>query len=44
MREDSEALRLLLNWSNLAKDRESWTEKIQQILGHTQQKLERVID
>ena len=37
VREDLEALRLLLNWSRLAKDRESWRDKIHQILGHTQQ-------
>ena len=37
MREDLEALRLLLNWSRLAKGRESWRDNIQQILAHTQQ-------
>ena len=37
VREDLEALRLLLNWSRLAKDRELWRYKIHQILGHTQQ-------
>ena len=37
VREDLEALKLLLNWSRLAKDRESWRDKVQQILGHTQQ-------
>ena len=30
-------LKMLLSWSGLAKDRESWKDKIQQILGHTQQ-------
>ena len=28
--------RLLLHWSGLAKNRESWRDKIRQILGHTQ--------
>ena len=34
---DLEALRLLLNWSRLAEDRESWKVKIKHILRHTQQ-------
>ena len=37
VREDLEAVRLLLNWSRLAKDRQLWRDQIQQILGHTQQ-------
>ena len=37
VRGDLEALRLLLTWSRLAKDRELWRDTIQQILGHTQQ-------
>ena len=40
VREDVEALKMLLNWSGSAKDRESWEDNIQQILGHTQQMLE----
>ena len=36
VRQDLEVLKMLLNWSRLAKDRESWRDKTHQILGHTQ--------
>ena len=30
-----ESLKLLLNWARLAQDRESWRNKIQDLLRHT---------
>ena len=35
VREDLEALIMLLHWPRLAKGRESWRDSFQQILGHT---------
>ena len=35
VREDLESLKLLLNWAQLAQDRESCRNKIQDLLGHT---------
>ena len=43
VREDWEALRLLLNWSRLAKERESWRDVLQQILEHTQQNAGKIL-
>ena len=37
VREGLEALKMLLNWSRFAKDRQSWRGNIQHILGRTQQ-------
>ena len=37
VREDFEAPRLLLDWSSLAKNSDTWRYQIQQLLGHTQQ-------
>ena len=36
VREDLDVLRLLHNWSRAAQDRDSWRDKIQRLLGHTQ--------
>ena len=35
VREDLESLKLLLNWARLAQDRDTWRNKIQDLLGHT---------
>ena len=36
LQEDLEALKPLHNWARLAQDRDSWRDRVQELLGRTQ--------
>ena len=44
VRVDVNSLKLLLDWARLAQDRESWRDKIQELLGHTQSTMLEMCD